>query len=96
MSERKDEILVPENSIMVGLALVEDDQLAIVRLEHLSDNITPEQEDIIQSVTLGVLFLMRHGLGALKKIGEQDMALDALLRDSDFDETVVPFDTTKH
>ena len=99
MSEKKHEILVPKNSIMVGLALVEDDELAIVRLEQLTDDIPPEQEDLIQAVTLGVLFMMRHGLGALRKIGEADMALDALLRDPDsmdFDESDVPFDTTKH
>lgn len=99
MSDKKDKLSIPENSIMVGLALVEDDQLAIVRLENLEDDISENHEDIIQAVTLGILFMMKYGFSALHRIGEADLTMTRLMNeglDIEYNDTVVPFDTSKH
>jgi len=99
MSDKKDKLSVPENSIMVGLALVDDGQLAMVRLENLEDDISETHEDIIQAVTLGMLFMMKYGFSALHRIGEADLTLARLMNegmDIEYNDTVVPFDTSKH
>lgn len=99
MTDKKDELSVPENSIMVGLVLVDEDKLGILRLENLTEEITPSEEDLIKSVSLGMIFFLRYGLDTLRKIGEDQMAITSLLNDSleiNYDETVVPFNKNKH
>jgi len=99
MTNKKDEISVPENSIMVGLVLVDEDKLGILRLENLKEDITPSEEELIQSVSLGMIFFLRYGFETLRKIGEDQMAITSLLNDGleiNYEDNVIPFNPKKH
>ena len=89
-----DKHFLPEDSIMVGLQLVEGGNLQLVTGENFNQDIHPTHAHILASAALGISWLLHNGLDTLIRLGDLHGQQQALLNqptDFEFDDVIVPF-----